>query len=127
MTIDTTMFSFFIICFDKHGIQFLSFFYIGNIFYSKKLIFNNLLLYASILPCSCGYLAGMDLSLMLLCCRKRLNILDINCLPLSCITFSGLPFSTMYSLQELAIHLYSSFFLSHHSLTVSFLNNRLGN
>jgi hypothetical protein len=113
MTIDTTMFSFFIICFDKHGIQFLSFFYIGNIFYSKKLIFNNLLLYASILPCSCGYLAGMDLSLMLLCCRKRLNILDINCLPLSCITFSGLPFSTMYSLQELAIHLYTPLSFSH--------------
>src|SRR5574342_497530 len=103
------MFSFFIICFYKH-IEYLLFPSSAlGIFSTARNSFLTILLYASILPCSCGYLAGMDLSLMLLRCRKCLNILDVNCLPLSCITLSGLPFSTQYSLQVLVVHLHSSF------------------
>ena len=37
-----------------------------GMFSTAKNSFLTKLLYASILPCSCGYLAGMDLSLMLL-------------------------------------------------------------
>lgn len=50
-----------------------------------------ILLYASTFPCNQGQEFGMGFSLMLLCSRNRLNILDLNCLPLSCIIFLGFP------------------------------------
>src|SRR5215471_17341106 len=51
---------------------------------------------------------------MLLCSRKRLKILDVNCLPLSRITFFGLPLITIHSSNTSKTSIV--LFLSHHLL-----------
>jgi hypothetical protein len=44
---------------------------------------------------------GNCLSFIWLCTRKCLNILDVNCFPLSCITLSGLPLIIIQSSSTL--------------------------
>src|SRR5215510_15463665 len=102
------MFSFFIVCLDKHIEYLLLPSSTSEIFSTARNSFLTILLYASIFPCSCGYLAGIDLSFILFFFRKRLNILDLNCLPLSCITLLGLPFFYNVIFQYM-YYIYTSF------------------
>ena len=57
---------------------------------------------------------GIRLSLIWLCTRKCLNILDVNCFPLSCITLSGLPLIIIQSSSTLRTS--TDLFLSDHLL-----------
>ena len=88
-----------------------------EIFSTAKNSFLTILLYASIFPCSCGYLEGIDLSLMLLRFQKMSEY--FRCKLFTIIMHYLFRFTILYNVVfKYLQYIYTSLFLSDQSLDV---------